>query len=260
MKNKPLLILISTISVLVIALALFIGISLSVSPDISQDFSDEKSQNNSSNTNVQSENQKIVTDKVFANNSSKNNKQKEASSKYNGQIFSSKSESQESKTSSANSAVTHYSKPSIPSTTNSIDIEELNKRLFIQLYEIYESEYLSQISQKLSTAETELQTWKDKAANNYSSYQIELEKLPEKYAALGLLNSGAYKRAVDDLEAEYNRTSKECTKNIDKLQEQIQELTAAQNSPDVSAILSALANNNSMTYDQAVEKYNKYIK
>lgn len=100
---------------------------------------------------------------------------------------------------------------------------------------------------------------KDTASNNYVQYVAEKRNLRERYAGMGMLNSGAYKAALESLDRQYQLSSQSLSKDIDEIEEQIAYLEAEEANPSVENILAQLAQNNNMTYEEAVRKYNKYI-
>ncbi len=140
-------------------------------------------------------------------------------------------------------------------------LEELNKQIFQQLYAMEESNYLLGLSIQLSDLNSELSEVRKLASEAYGQYQRELQALPEKMASMGFgKGDGPYKRAEQKLEDEYKETSAIYSKQIDAIEDDIAVLTKEINKPTVNNILALLAQHNKMTYEEAVTKYNKYIK
>lgn len=100
---------------------------------------------------------------------------------------------------------------------------------------------------------------KTEASNNYTKYMNDKIVLRNKFSNMGLLNSGAYKSALESLDREYELSSKYLSGEIDKVEEQIAALEAEEASPTVEFILERIASNYDMSYEEAVQKYNKYI-
>lgn len=150
-----------------------------------------------------------------------------------------------------------------PSTTEPAltppDTSELEKQIFIQLYKHEEAEYLLSILRQVSPLEQELAELKQEASDNYVRYMQEKQQITNRFEAMGMLNSGAYQGALKTNEDNYKATSQQLTKQIDSLESQIATLKNEQSNPSVSNVLMQLANNNNMTYAEAMEKYNKYM-
>lgn len=63
----------------------------------------------------------------------------------------------------------------------------------------------------------------EQASDLYSTYSQELAALPEKYAAMGMLNSGAHKAAEKNLTDQYKADSKALQEKIEKAEEEYAE-------------------------------------
>ena len=138
-------------------------------------------------------------------------------------------------------------------------VEELNKQLFQQLYKSSKDLYITRLSGQISTLNSQLSSLKQAKSENTSQYIKEKNTIDEKYADKGMYNSGAHKSAVKNLEDSYKVSNASYTKQINTIEAEIATLQAEQRNPNYENVLTLLAENNDMTYYEALQKYNKYI-
>ncbi len=160
----------------------------------------------------------------------------------------------------------YYSEPELNSShiesNNQIDINssinEAEKQLFKQLYSMAESQYKSEKSLEISNYNTQLQQWQDKSEQYTKQKYKERQILEENFASMGLLQSGQYTSALNNLNNKYDNLLSECRAYINQLSDQISDLEREKQNPDPNKILAIIATNNGMTPAEVLEKYNKY--
>lgn len=130
---------------------------------------------------------------------------------------------------------------------------------FQNLYALEKSKYLANIQSQINALSTELNSWESQKSSYYSQYAREERYLRERYASMGMLNSGAYEQALSNLKADYNSQTATCNQKITQLEEKIDVLTAEYNNPQPVNILSQIARTYNMSAEEVVEKYTKYI-
>ena len=135
----------------------------------------------------------------------------------------------------------------------------LEQSTFKQLYSMAETQYKSQISMQIQPLKNELDDWQEKAEEYSVQKYYEQRNLQERYANMGLLNSGQYTQAMNNLNSKYNRLQGECSANITRLSEQISALQNELRDPDPNQVLAIAAVNAGWTASEAAEKYTKYM-
>ena len=146
--------------------------------------------------------------------------------------------------------------PDMPQNPN---IEDFERKYFQQLYENEREIYVLSVSRNINSLELELLELRNEASEVYGQYIREKEAVKEKFASMGMLNSGAYKAEIERLDNDYKNTSASYTKRITDIENQIAVLEKEQQNPSTENILKQLAINNNMTFDEALRKYNKYV-
>lgn len=171
--------------------------------------------------------------------------------------------------SSASSNITSsIQKPVEPSSNNvsyesidtAVQIQEEDKSAwFKQAYSLAESRYKSE----LKTKKIPLESQKNELYSQREDYATEKlyaqQRLMEQYANMGLLNSGQYTSALNNLNNSYNSKISALDNQISALNSNIKEIDAEINNPDPNQILAIIAVNNNLTSSQVIEYYNKYM-
>ena len=113
-------------------------------------------------------------------------------------------------------------------TTRTATQKEL-KLLYDMAYNKVMADYYQyQIEQRSYIAELEadIADLKEQASDLYTGYKQQELALKERYAAMGLLNSGAHKAAVKNLEAQYKSNLAPISKEIDELEKELKQAKA----------------------------------
>lgn len=139
-------------------------------------------------------------------------------------------------------------------------VENYRCKEFQNLYESAESTYLLTIRNLINSLEVELIDWKNAAKQNSANYELQKKALQQYYINMGMYGSGAYQKDLDSLTQTYMANAKKYTATINDIEESIYDLTVEYNNPDAYNILVVLAESNDMSIDEAIEKYDKYIK
>lgn len=160
---------------------------------------------------------------------------------------------------SSNKVIVVTSTQSIQPSSSS-NTEEFERQLFQQLYNNQKTLYVLDISNQIDLLNNKLKEIQALSSENNANYLKDKRLLTEQFTNMGLLNSGTYKNALNNLEQNYNSKAIAYSTEINKLQNEITALRKEKNNPSYVNILERLAENNDMTYAQALEKYNKYIK
>lgn len=110
-------------------------------------------------------------------------------------------------------------------TATDDEMELLYGTAYIQVMQDYNEGQKKLREQKLyiSEIETEIEELTEQASALYVGYRQDVDKLKERYAAMGLLNSGAYTSAVKNLEQNYKANLAPISEKIDKLEEALEE-------------------------------------
>lgn len=146
---------------------------------------------------------------------------------------------------------------SIDTTTQSQ--EEDKSDWFKQAYSLAESTYKSELKIKkipLESQKSELYSQREEYATEKLYAQ---QRLMEQYANMGLLNSGQYTSALNNLNNSYNSKISTLDNQISALTASINEIDSEINNPDPNKILAIVAVNNNLTSSQVIEYYNKYM-
>lgn len=166
------------------------------------------------------------------------------------------------KTESSKPTTTQKAENNTATTKKPQDIpnaDDTERKYFQQLYANEREKYILNISREINSLESEVSQLKNEASNLYSQYMKDKERTKERFADMGMLNSGAYQAEIKRLDDNYKTTSATYTKRITELENQIDALEREKQNPSVDNVLRQLAANNNMTYNEAVNKYNKYI-
>lgn len=106
----------------------------------------------------------------------------------------------------------------IPKTTRAATQDEL-KTIYNYVY----TRNILAFEQYATQQKTYIADLKEQASDLYSTYRQKLAALPEKYAAMGMLNSGAHKAAEKNLTDQYKADSKALQEKIEKAEEEYAE-------------------------------------
>ncbi len=173
------------------------------------------------------------------------------------------SEVLESVTSSKDTPSTpsYQSSPSVTtSTIPSEEIDEAYKAEFIRLYKEAEQQYIDyEIAKTISTYEQQLDYWKEKASDAYSTKLKEERLLAEQMANMGMSNSGYHKQKLKEIEDNYKAQQAECQGKIDYYTAKIADLQEQQVNPNPYTVMGIIVENTGMTYDEVAQKYIKYM-
>lgn len=142
--------------------------------------------------------------------------------------------------------------------TENVD-EEKERQVFCQLYANEKDLYKSRVSSEIETLSVELQKWRKAADDNTTQYYVQQRVLRERYAGMGLLNSGAYQSALASLEQNYKSSNREYMEKIQSITQQINELEKEKEDPTPIMVLIQMTTNYPITIEEAIEKYNRYI-
>lgn len=163
------------------------------------------------------------------------------------------SHSSSSTPSSNNQSSTVENSDPVPNT----DAQE--RAAFQNLYALEKSKYLANIQSQINTLSTELNSWKSQRSSYDSQYTREINYLRERYASMGMLDSGAYQQALSNLKSNYNSQTATCNQKIQQLENEIATLTAEYNNPQPVKILLQIGSTYNMSAEEVVGKYTKYI-
>lgn len=140
-----------------------------------------------------------------------------------------------------------------------VESQEDKSNWFKQVYSLAQSTYISELKLKkvpLESQKNELRSQREEYAIGKIYAQ---KKLMEQYANMGLLNSGQYTSALNNLNNSYNNKISALDNQISALTSSINEINAEINNPDPNQILAIVATNNNLTSSQVVEYYDKYM-
>lgn len=154
----------------------------------------------------------------------------------------------------------NYNEPQINNDSNVQSEEEDKSEWFKQLYSLGKTSYISELKAK----KIPLQSQRDELYNQRKELDTEKlyaqRNLMEQFANMGLLDSGQYKTALNNLNARYNRQISELDSQISALDSNLNEINSEINNPDPNQILAVIAVNNNLTASQVVDYYDKYMK
>lgn len=116
----------------------------------------------------------------------------------------------------------------VSKTTRTATQTELDMLYGMAYNKVMADYYKYQIEQRAYIAEIEAETaeLKKQASDLYVDYKQKESALKERYASMNLLNSGAYKAAVKNLETQYKSNLAPISKEIDGLEEELTQAKA----------------------------------
>lgn len=120
-----------------------------------------------------------------------------------------------------------------PKTTRTLtqtEKEMVYNLAYNQLMMEYYSELREQqnLQNQIANLERERNAARAEVSERYAQFQQEIKKLNERYAAMGMYNSGAHKAAVESLQRDYQNATAAANELIDAYDDQIEALKAVQ--------------------------------
>lgn len=152
-----------------------------------------------------------------------------------------------------------YNETPDENTDADVQSQEDKSDWFKQSYSLAESSYKAELRAKkipLESQKTELTQQRDE----YSKKKIYAQRLlMEEYANMGLLESGQYQSALNNLNNSYNSKISELDNQISALNASINQIDSEIKNPNPNQILAIIAVNNNLTSSQVIEYYKKYM-
>lgn len=176
-------------------------------------------------------------------------------------------ESSSKKNTTTSSKTSSTKKPTVSSNSEKSEVvsdipvqsEEDKSEWFTQIYALAKKTYISELKTEKATLEPQLKTLSEQCEDYYTEKLYAVRKLMEDYANMGLLNSGQYTTALNNLNYKYDSKINELDRQISVFTTRLGEITSEINDPDPNQILAIIAVNNNLTALQVVEYYNKYM-
>lgn len=167
------------------------------------------------------------------------------------------------KTPSKAPAVTTSNTPTVttsntPAVTTS-DAPAVTKSQFQNQYALAQRQYQSELQSSITAYKNQLRPLNEKIDTLYANYLYQQRQLKEKFANMGLLNSGIYKDALSQLDRTYNNQRRALTEQTEPLQNAIRSLEQELQDPDVNEILAIVAVNYGYSAAEVVAYYDRFI-
>ncbi len=145
------------------------------------------------------------------------------------------------------------------SSTTDIDKFYIEQSAFWEQYDLALEQYNAEIEEDIRLYEEEKDEWLDLWSEYHTQHVLDERFLQERYANMGLLNSGSYQSAINNLNQKYRSIYTECTNNTQLLQKEIDRLKSEKENPNINKILAIIAYNNNYTADEVLDKYYNFM-